>query len=365
MSLALIARSLGLSVTTVSRALGGYDDVADATRALVVAEAERLDYRPNQAARRLRRGRSEAIGIVLPSAPGPVRRSVLPAHAVGDRAVAGPAPGWTCWSPPRVPARTRSAAYRHLVEGRRVDGILLARTRRQDDRIAYLLDRGMPFVAHGRAEEPRRFAFVDIDGEAACRAATERLIGFGHRRIGLVNASPAYMFAHFRQAGWQAALDAAGLATGPMLEVEPNEENGFLAARAMLAEAAPPTALLCATDRLAVGALHALADQGLRAGREVSVIGYDDLPLASYTDPPLTTIAQPIERAAARMIDMLLRQLAGADTRDMQEVWPARLVARASDGPIHAQPLRETARGDATIKFHPGGPSHEHTPPDP
>nr|WP_283949686.1 substrate-binding domain-containing protein [Limobrevibacterium gyesilva] len=330
--MARIARNLGISVTTVSRALGGFDDVAPATRARVAAEAERINYRPNQTARRLRHGRSEAVGMVLPAAPGqfddPFFLRMLAAmgprldQAQLDLLVTTARPG-----------ADEMRAYRHLVEGRRVDGILLARTRRHDERIGYLLDQRMPFVAHGRSDEPRPFASLDIDGAAACRQATERLIGFGHRRIGLINAAPVYMFAHYREAGWRAALQAAGLPPGPMQAAEPTEENGFLAARALLADAAPPTALLCATDRLAVGALHALADAGLRAARDVSVIGYDDLPLATYTDPPLTTIEQPVERAAARMVEMLLQLLEGADPAGMQEVWPARLIARASDGP--------------------------------
>jgi LacI family transcriptional regulator len=330
-SLARIARSLGISITTVSRALGGFDDVAPATRTRIAAEAVRIGYHPNQIARRLRHGRSEAVGMVLPAAPGQFEDPFFLRMfaAVGPRLEQA---GLDLLVTAARPGADEVRAYRHLAEGRRVDGVLLARTRRHDERISYLLDQGLPFVAHGRCEEVRPFAYVDIDGEAACRAATERLIGFGHRRIGLINAAPVYMFAHFREAGWRAALRAAGLAEGPSAAAEPTEENGFLQARAMLRGPDQPSALVCATDRLAVGALHALADAGLRAGREVSVIGYDDLPFATYTDPPLTTVEQPIERAAARMVDMLLQLLGGASPVGMQELWPARLIPRASDG---------------------------------
>jgi LacI family transcriptional regulator len=334
-SLARIARSLGVSITTASRALGGFNDVAPATRARVLAEADRIGYLPNQAARRLRRGRSEAVGVVLPAAPGqfddPFFLRML--AAFGPRLDQA---GLDLLVTTARPGADETRAYRHLVEGRRVDGILLARTRRHDERISYLLDKGFPFVAHGRSEESRPFAYVDIDGAAACRAATERLIGFGHRHIGLINAPPVYMFAHYREAGWCAALSHAGLEPGPILAAEPTEENGFLSARELLRQPAAPTAILCATDRLAVGALHALADAGLRAGRDLSVIGYDNLPVATYTDPPLTTIAQPIERAAARMVEMLLRLMDGAGPEGMQEIWPAQLIERASDGPVPA-----------------------------
>jgi LacI family transcriptional regulator len=355
-SLLTIARNLGLSVTTVSRGLGGFTDVAATTRKRIEAEAARIGYRPNQNARRLRSGRSEAVGVVLPAGPGqfddPFFLRLL--SAIGpalqgaglDLLVATARPG---------PEEMR--AYRHLVEGRRVDGILLARTRRQDERIAYLLDQAMPFVAHGRSEQARPVAHIDIDGAAACRAATARLIGLGHRRIGLINALETYMFAVHRQAGWHAALRDSGLEPGPVAHAEPTEENGFRLMLAMLRDAAPPTAVLCATDRLAVGALHAAADAGLRVGRDVSIIGYDNLPMATYTDPPLTTIEQPIERAGARMVEMLLALMAGAEPKNFAELWPARLIPRESDGP--ATNDNATAEAAAPNKTMAGGHEDE------
>ena len=338
MSLARIAANLDLSITTVSRALGGFADVAAATRARVEREAERIGYRPNHAARRLRRGRSEAVGVVLPNDPGQLQDPFFGRLL----AVAGPLlarHNLDLLVTAARPGAEEARAYRNLVEGRRVDGVLLARTRCRDARIGYLLDRRIPFVAHGRTAETRAYAHIDIDGEAAFRAAAERLIGFGHRRIALINADPQYMFAHHRAAGWRAALAAAGLPADAALHAEPNEENGFRLTADLLARREPPTAILCATDRLAVGTLHALTHAGLRAGRGVSVIGYDNLPLARYTDPPLTTIEQHIERAAERMVEMLVALLGGADPSGMAELWQASLIARASDGP---------PRGDAT-----------------
>jgi LacI family transcriptional regulator len=126
---------------------------------------------------------------------------------------------------------------------------------------------------------------------------------------------------------------------------------------AMLRDPAPPSAVLCATDRLAVGALHAVAHAGLRAGRDVSIIGYDNLPMATYTDPPLTTIEQPIERAGARMVEMLLALMAGADAMDFAELWPARLIPRASDGP--APDDNAAAEAGATNKTMAGGYADE------
>ena len=350
MSLQRIATNLGLSVTTVSRALAGYHDVSAATRARVEAEAKRIDYHPNQIARRLRSGRSGAVGVVLPAGPGQFDDPFFLRMLAGF----GPAlsaAGLDLLVTTARPGADETRAFRHLVEGRRVDGMLLARTRRDDPRITYLLDTAMPFVAHGRSTQTRPFAWIDIDGCAAFTAATERLVAFGHTRIALINASDTYMYAHHREAGWRAGLAAAGLAAGladcPMLAGEPTEESGFHLATRLLALASPPTAILCATDRIAVGCLHALTAGGLRAGRDISVIGYDNLPLTEHTDPPLTTIGQPIERAAARMAEMLIDLIAGHAVEGKQELWPASLIERASDGPVRQRTTKKTTfKGD-------------------
>ena len=332
MTLARIAARLGLSITTVSRALAGYDDVATGTRSRVAAEARRIGYRPNPTARRLQSGRTDGVGIVLPTGPGqfddPFFLRLL--AAIGPRLRDA---GLDLLVTTARPGAEEMEAYRHLVEGRRVDGMLLARTRVHDPRIAYLQRQGMAFVAHGRSIARAPFAHVDIDSEAAFHDAARRLIGLGHTRIGLIGAPAEFMFARLRHAGWRRALAAAGLAACHHMAAEPTEENGDIIARRMLATPMPPTALLCATDRLAVGALHGLGAVGLRAGRDISVIGYDDLPQATYTDPPLSTIAQPIDEAARLLVDMLVSLREGTAPATLQRILPARFVARSSDGP--------------------------------
>ena len=141
-------------------------------------------------------------------------------------------------------------------------------------------------------------------------------------------------------------MTAVGLPQGPVLRGEATEENGHRLMRALLQSERPPTAVLCATDRMAVGALHAIASAGLRAGRDVSVIGYDDLPMAGYTDPPLTTFEQPIARMAQRMVEMLLALLDGADPSQLREVWTPRLIARQSDGPAPKRMRRAGKRAN-------------------
>ena len=224
-------------------------------------------------------------------------------------------------------------AYRHLVEGRRVDGMVLARTRVSDERIEWLQARQVHFVTHGRTGAACPHAWVDVDGAAAFDAATQRLAVAGHVRIALLNAPPRYFFATDRAAGWRAALAACRLQPSAVREAEPIEDNGYQPTRALLRGPAPPTALLCATDRLAVGALHAIADSGLRrrarclgdrlrrpAGRRLGPAGLDHLHAS-------------IPKRRRRVVELLLRLLAGEDAAALNVLLQARLVVRNSDGP--------------------------------
>lgn len=352
-SLKTLASQLGLSITTVSRALAGYEDVAAATRERVKNHAASQGYRPNTLARRLQSGRTDAVALVLAAGPGRFDEPLFMEMvvAIGERLAEAELDLIIMTA---RPGPEEQKVYRRLVEGRRADAAIVVRTRRHDERIRYLIDQKFPFVAHGRSEEPGDFAFVDGDGEAGFRVATERLIALGHRRIALIGAPEHLMFAHLRARGWRAALADAGLAPGPVYVAEPSEENGYRLMRMLLAETPRPTAVMCATDRMAIGALRALTDAGLRAGADMSVIGHDNIAAGTYTDPPLTTLELSIRRAGARLVEMLLEVLGGANPANFQEVWPVTLVERGSHGPApnkesHNEP--RTGGQDATTRL--------------
>lgn len=324
-----LAKALDLSITTVSRALAGYSEVAAETRERVREAAKAQGYQPNFMARRLKKGRTEAIALVLPTEPGhfdePLFLEMI--VAIGRRLAQADLD--------LVVMAARSGTeeqkvYRRLVEGKRADAAIVVRPRRRDWRIRYLADEGFPFVIYGRSDEPGEHAFVDGDGEAAFNAATTMLVSFGHRNIALINAPSHYTFAHVRAKGWRAALAAAGLPPGPVLVAESSEEEGYRLMRELLALEPRPTAVLCATDRMAIGAMRAIADAGLRAGRDIALIGHDNISAASYTEPPLTTLALPIQRTGERLVEILLALLDGAAPTDFQEIRPVTLIERDS-----------------------------------
>lgn len=329
-SLRELAQMLGLSITTVSRALDGYGDVAVATRERVLAAAETTGYRPNSAARRLRRGLTEIVTMVLPAEPGhfnePLYIELL--RSTGERLAEQ---GYDLTLIAALPGPDELKTYRRLIEGRRTDAIIVVRTRREDARLRYLSDIGFPFVAMGRSDFAEPYAYVDGDGEAAFHDAALRLTGLGHRRIGHLAAPSAFTFAHLRRSGFARAMHDSGL-PGEIVEDSATEAGGYRAAGVMLAQVEPPSALLCATDSMALGAMRAVRERGLVAGRDIAIIGHDNIPAAAFSDPALATMELPIAATGRRLAEMALARIGGADPRDMTEINPVEFIPRASLG---------------------------------
>jgi LacI family transcriptional regulator len=330
-SLRKLASSLGLSITTVSRALDGYPDVAAATRARVLEAARAVNYRPHAAARRLRLGATETVTMVIPGDPGhfdePLYLELL--SSLGARF---DELGFDLTVLAARAGAEEAAVYRRLVEGRRTDGLIVARTRIDDARIQYLADAKFPFVTMGRTAIPVSYAHVDGDGETAFAAAAQRLITLGHRRIAHIGAPAQFMFAKLRKHGWTRALRDAGIGYTAFAEAPLTEQGGLAAARQLLALTPRPTALLCATDRMAIGAMRAIKDAGLAVGRDISVVGHDNISASAFTDPALTTMELSFGDVGARLADMLIALIGGAKPDDFAEILPVLPIERASSG---------------------------------
>ncbi|MBA5776034.1 substrate-binding domain-containing protein [Stappia sp. F7233] len=335
MNLKELAAHLGLSQTTVSRALNGYPEVSEATRTRVREAAERLEYRPNAAARRLATGRTGTVAIIFPSE----RSLLLDPHFLDF--LAGVAEKLADDDVELTLRATRRndelETYRRLVRNRRVDGFIVSSPLIEDERVRLLSDLDVPFVLHGRTDTQAPYAYLDIDNEGAFRRATELLVDLGHRRIGLLNGKRELNFARDREAGYLAALAAHGIAPDPGLIVNAamTEEIGYRNASALLARPQRPTALLAASVLLAFGAYRAARDLGLVIGKDVSVIAHDDgLPFlkAETLDPPLATTVSPIRAGGYRLAELLLARINGNPPEDLREVAPVDLVFRASIG---------------------------------
>jgi LacI family transcriptional regulator len=329
-----LATELGLSITTVSRALAGYGDVAEATRQRVLQAAQEMGYVPDVTARRLQKGRTDTIGFVIPTFgprfSDPYFSELL--AGIGNAAARHNFDLLVSTRPPDTPEE--DAAYRRMSEGRLADGLLLVRTRVRDRRLAFLAEIGFPFVAFGRSDLEVDFPYVDEDGFRGFELAGQHLIDLGHRRLAFIAAPENLMFSKYRRAGLEAVLQHNSLSLPPELCIvsDLTQQGGFEAMNQLLDLSPPPTAVVACNDLMALGAISAAQARSLVVGRDVAVVGFDDIPLAQYSHPPLTTVRQPIYDIGRQVCDMLICLIEGEELTERHILLEPALVVRESSG---------------------------------
>ncbi|HEY8347047.1 MAG TPA: LacI family DNA-binding transcriptional regulator [Symbiobacteriaceae bacterium] len=323
-----VARHAGVSVATVSYVLNNDPRISPETRRKVLAAIRELDYHPNSWAQGLAKRQPDIVGLLMPAPrhadpfllefiSGVI--DVTAAHHVGLLLLHA---GRGADDPPRELLR------------RRVGGVIVLESRAIDPRVEWLQKRGIPFVLFGRCQNVDVSYWIDVDNVAGARMAVEHLIDLGHRRIGYIGAPLMYMFAQFRLQGYREALEYHGLPLIPELvrEGDLTEEGGYVSAAAMLQQKERPTAILAASDIMARGALRAIRDQGLRVPEDVALVGFDGTPLSAYTDPPLTTVRQPVYEIGRDVAELLLKIIAHPDTEKTRKLIQPTLVIRESSG---------------------------------
>ncbi|NWF69134.1 MAG: LacI family DNA-binding transcriptional regulator [Chloroflexi bacterium] len=329
-----IAKATGYSVTTVSRALGGFDDVNVDTRQLILQEAQRQGYEPNLQARALQTQRTQTLALVVsmsgPRFPDPFFSEFV----AGLGTAAAEARFDLLLVTPNSPADELDV-YRRLIAGRRVDGVALIRARFADARIQYLAQTEMPFVVFGRTTGVENYNYIDVDGIAGQSALTQHFIDLGHKRIAYVMPPRNIMFTHYRLQGFSETMRRAGLAVSDDLlqEAELNERGGSRAAETLLNLALPPTAIMAGNDLMALGVMRVIQERGLRVGTDVAVGGFDDIPIAEHMHPGLTTVHQPIFEIGQQVTRILLHRIANPEAPAATRLITPQLMVRASSGP--------------------------------
>jgi LacI family transcriptional regulator len=330
-----IARELGISVTTVSRALAGYDDVAESTRQRVRRMATDVGYYPNATARQLQSQRTDTLAFVIPTHgprfSDPFFSELL--AGIGNEAARN---GFDLLVSTQSPnSDTERETYRRIVHGRRADGMLVVRTRQNDERIQFLHEQDFPFVAFGRTDQPFDFPYVDEDGFQGIQLITRHMVELGHRRIGFISAPKGLMFYQARFDGYCRTLEAGGIELNSDLVAigDMTQRSGFQAGQELLSRPEPPTAIVACNDLMAVGAMSAAQQLGLEIGCDLSVGGFDDIPLAEHVHPPLTTVRQPVYEIGRRITLMLVRLIQGYELTETQVLLSPELVVRDSSGP--------------------------------
>ena len=308
-----VAKKLDISITTVSRALDGYDDVSEETRQLVVQTAQEMGYVPNQAARQLRRRRSDSIGYILP-ADRPRFSDPFFAEFVaglGDEAGVHGFDLLVSTAPPGTPAE--KLAYERWTQSRKVDGIVLNRIQLHDWRVQYLSQVQFPFVTLERSVDNHDYPSVEVDGRRWFKVLIDHLVALGHQRIAYVGAFPDLKIQRDRFDGYQEGLQRNGLSFDANLVVESDltSEGGYRAGDHLLGLSQPPTAIACVDDMTAIGVLHIARERGWTVGKDLAVAGFDGIEGFEHTQPPLTTINQPVYQIARRLVQMLAAQITG------------------------------------------------------
>lgn len=330
-TLKTIAQEAGLSITTVSRALAGYNDVNEETRQRVIAIARRLGYQPNLAARHLRSKQTHTIGMVIPLTTyysDPFFMELL--SGVGRQAAEY---GYDLLLSAQQPGEEELIAYRRMVASSRIDGVIVARVWKDDPRIAFLREAQHPFVAFGRSGDGD-YPYIDVDGLSGMRQLVRHLVERGHRRIALILSPANLVFTAVRYEGYAQGLAEAGLPVRQdyLVEADLSQESGCAAAHRLLTLPDPPTAIIACNDTMAIGAMEAARERGLTVGRDLAIAGFDDIPTAAHTNPPLTTVRQPIYDIGRRALDMLIRVIRREPLEEPHVLLNPELVVRASTG---------------------------------
>ncbi|HEX9991066.1 MAG TPA: LacI family DNA-binding transcriptional regulator [Chloroflexia bacterium] len=326
-----IAEQAGVSRSTVSRVMNDHPSVDDDTRARVLSVAERLNYQPNMAARSLAAGRTRILGLVIPMGVSALFtdpyfplliQGISSACSANDHSV-------MLWiAEPEYERRT----IRQALQGGMIDGVILASALMDDPMLEALRKRGLPFILVGRHPSDDHLSYVDVDNKSAARDMVSYLIRLGYERVATITGPKNMIAGADRLQGYLTALKERRVATNADLIVEADftEEGGYIAMQHLLPFA--PDAVFAASDAMALGALRALRDAGKRVPDDVAVTGFDDVPFAARTDPPLTTVRQPIQPMGALAAETLINMISHPDGQPHRVLLPTELIIRASCG---------------------------------
>ena len=328
-----VAKMAGVSVATVSRTLAEPDKVSEKARKKVMDAVEASGYVTNTLARNFRRRSSNMVVVLVPEIANPFFSNIIQgiervASRHQYRILLGDTQG----------ELERERVYADLVSQRQADGVIcLGRNipfRYRKGRKT--LDPAWPPFAmaceyHGEIPVPT----VCIDNVAAATDAVNHLLELGHRRIAYINGPSESPLCEDRLQGYEDAIQGAGLSVSPMLikQGDFTLASGHACTTELLAEGNPPTALFCANDEMAIGAMQACHEAGLTLPADMSVVGFDDIAFAAYTHPRLTTIHQPRNRIGEQVMTMMLEMLAGNPPSDSRIVLPHELLVRDSSSP--------------------------------
>jgi len=327
-----IAALAGVSRSTVSRVINDHPSVRAEVRDRVWQIIHQVGYQPHAAARSLVTNRTQVIGLIIPQAVTTIFTDPFFPLLIRGIADACNTHRYHLMLSLFSSRTEQESLYRRVLKGGYLDGVIVASTMLDDPLIPRLLQDQASFVSVGRYPPDERVSYVDADNVGGARMAVEHLLRLGHRRIAIVTGPLGMMAGQDRLEGYRQALESRGLPVEEALMAEGDftESGGWMAMQRLLSQ--KPTAVFVASDTMAIGAIKALREAGLRIPDDVAVVGFDDLPAASIVEPALTTVRQPIERLGATAVDVLLGLVEQRTEGPQKVVLPTELVIRASCG---------------------------------
>ncbi len=322
-----VARESSVSIATVSRVFNNSPLVSDGTRRRVMVAAERLGYWPNGIARSLITSRTHAIGVLLPDLHGEFFSEVI--HGI-DVAARGAGLHLLVSRASSTHSELESAL--RSMRGRVDALVIMAPDPEASASLRQFAGHVPTVLLHSGAVRPE-WDVLNIANRDGARDLVRHLVAVGHRRIATITGPAGNLDACQRLAGYHAALEEAGLAPSHEVPGDFTEPSGYAAGRALLERSPRPTAVFVGNDHMAIGVMGALHDAGVRVPSDLAVAGFDDIPMARYLTPPLTTVHVDLNRMGQRAVQMLLEQKR-SDDRPLprQEVLPVTLVVRGSCG---------------------------------
>lgn len=326
-----IAKLAGVSYQTVSLVINDKPGVSDKTRRQILRLMDELDYRPNRAAQMLTTSRSKTLELIIVG----VTYGGYLAHSTKNMAHAATEAGYNL-----LVSETQSdgldAAFESAAS-RLVDGVVLyaPRLRVSDDELQ-TLTRGIPLVRRDYVPNSG-LAWVGFDQVHATRLAVEHLLALGHHQIAAIPPTSQLHNGYWRHSALRSVLGEHGLTLGPVVEGDYSIRSGYEAAKQVLSAGQPFTALVVGTDGMALGALRALRESGLRVPDDVSIVSYDNAELAQYTEPPLTTVEFKFSKQDELCIHYLLELLANPKMELHQRVLTPSLIVRESTRAVDAR----------------------------
>ncbi|MEV0405725.1 LacI family DNA-binding transcriptional regulator [Actinoallomurus sp. NPDC050550] len=331
-----VARLVGVSEMTVSRVLNGRPRVSAETRARVIAAMSELGYRPNTAARALVTGRSRTLGVVSFNATlyGPA--STLS----GIEQAAREAGYFVSIAFMQPHGRGRVAEVIDHLKAQAIDGVIISAPHAWTVKVLRHLPADLPVVAIDG--EPGPVPSAAVDQYVGAVKATEHLLTLGHETVHHVAGPSGWSSARAREQGWRDALERAGKVVPPALRGDWSAGSGYEEGR-RLAASGNASAIFAANDHMALGVLRALQETGAGVPGDVSVVGFDDVPEATFFGPALTTIRQDFGALGQRGLALLVEQIEGASRSSRHVVVEPELVVRDSSGPASASPRKKTS----------------------